>query len=70
VKPVRIGDTLSVRIEVTEKKETRQKSKGVIVLAVVVTNQDRETVQEGQWTVIIATRSTEDSSGPTERSHR
>ncbi len=67
VKPIRIGDTLTVKLEVVEKKETRQKDRGIVVLAVVVMNQDKETVQEGQWTIIMARQSNEDSTGPTER---
>jgi acyl dehydratase len=69
VKPIRIGDTLTVKLEVVDKKETRQKDRGIIVFAVQVTNQDKETVQEGQWTIIMARQSTEDSTGPTETSH-
>jgi acyl dehydratase len=70
VKPVRMGDTLTVSLEVLEKKETRQKDRGIIVFSVLVTNQDKETVQEGQWTIIIARQPTEDSTGPTERTNR
>ena len=67
VKPVRIGDTLTLKLEVVEIKETRQQDRGIIVFAVLVINQDKETVQEGQWTIIIARQPTEDSTGPTER---
>jgi len=67
VKPVRIGDTLTVKLEVVEAKETRQKDRGILVFAVLVNNQDKEAVQEGQWTIIMARRATEDSTGPTER---
>jgi acyl dehydratase len=66
VKPIRIGDTLTVKLEVVEKKETRQNDRGIVVLAVLVMNQDKETVQEGQWTVILSRRPTENSTGPTE----
>jgi len=65
-KPIRMGDTLTVKLEVVEKKETRQKDRGIVVLAVLVTNQDQEIVQEGQWTVILSRRPTENSTGPTE----
>lgn len=66
VKPIRIGDTLTVKLEVVEKKETRQNDRGIVVLAVLVMNQDKETVQEGQWTVLLSRRPTENSTGPTE----
>jgi len=55
-RPVRIGDTLTVKMEVAGKNETHQKDRGIIVFAVLVNNQDKETVQEGQWTVIMSRR--------------
>lgn len=70
LKPVRIGDTLTVKMEVTEKKEMRQREGGVMVFAVRVQNQEGEIVQEGQWTLIISKRFREDTTGPTERSKR
>lgn len=56
IKPVRIGDTLTVRLEVREKKESRRKDRGGILLFVTVTNQKGEGVQEGHWRLILSRR--------------
>ena len=44
LKPVFIGDTLSVDIEVTHKRETRKPDRGIVTFAHKVRNQDGEAV--------------------------
>ena len=44
VKPVFIGDTLHVEIEVLERRETRKPDRGIVTFAHRVTNQDGQTV--------------------------
>ena len=46
-KPVKIGDTIHVRIEVLEKKETSKPDRGVMKRLIQVLNQNDEVVQEG-----------------------
>lgn len=46
-KPVLIGDTLRARITVADKRETRDPARGILTLAVEVTNQAGTTVQAG-----------------------
>jgi len=52
-RPIFIGDTIFVRAIVKSKKEIRRLGGGVVVLDVAVLNQREETVQEGEWTVLI-----------------
>lgn len=47
-RPVRIGDTLTVRLEVTARRE----DKGIVTIACEVVNQDAETVAIGDATVL------------------
>jgi acyl dehydratase len=56
LKPIRIGDTLTVRMKVTEKKNTAVKDRGIITFFVSVMNQKKEVVQEGAWTVMMSRR--------------
>ena len=46
-KPVKIGDTIHVRIEVMEKRETSKPDRGVMKRLLQVLNQNDEVVQEG-----------------------
>ncbi len=46
-KPVKIGDTIHVRIEVLEKRETSKPDRGVMKRLLQVLNQNDEVVQEG-----------------------
>ena len=45
--PVRPGDTVAARIEVVEKRETRQPDRGVLALAFAIRNQRGDDVQTG-----------------------
>ena len=55
-KPVFIGDTISMRASVLRRREMRRLGGGIVVFAITVLNQHGETVQEGEWTVLIKGR--------------
>lgn len=46
LKPVFIGDTLQVKIEVADKRETRKPGQGIVTCAHVVLNQNNDIVME------------------------
>jgi acyl dehydratase len=52
-KPVFIGDTVHVTMEVQETKAMSKLNGGVVVLKVSVMNQHDEVVQRGEWVVLI-----------------
>ena len=54
--PMRIGDTLSVRLRVAEKRETSKADRGVVSFAFELVNQKDETVLEGVETVMVRRR--------------
>ncbi len=54
--PVKIGDTICVEAEVTQRKAMPSAGGGVVTLNVVVKNQRGETAQKGQWTVMVKNR--------------
>jgi 3-hydroxybutyryl-CoA dehydratase len=51
--PVKFGDTIRARFEVKQKKAMKRMGGGFVTLGVVVLNQRDETVQKGDWTVLI-----------------
>ena len=52
--PVFIGDTIHVRLEVTEKKKRyRDWVEGTFTLKVNVLNQDGKVVQRGEWVMLV-----------------
>ena len=53
VRPVLSGDTLTVRLEVTELRETKRDDRGVLIRDILVLNQSGETVQQGTQTLLI-----------------
>ncbi|HWI54343.1 MAG TPA: MaoC/PaaZ C-terminal domain-containing protein [Desulfobacteria bacterium] len=55
VKPVKFGDTITVKREVAEKKETKE-DRGIVTFNIQVVNQKDEVVQEGQWLMLVARR--------------
>lgn len=57
VKPVFIGDTIHVEMEVAETKPYTRLGGGSVTLSVYVNNQNNETVMKGFWTVLVKTRS-------------
>ena len=55
-KPVFIGDTVRVVLEVVDLKPARRLGGGVVSIKVDVRNQRDETVMRGVWAVIMASR--------------
>jgi acyl dehydratase len=53
--PIRIGDTLFVRQEVSSKRITR-KGQGIVNFNVSLCNQRNEVVQQGEWKVMMIRR--------------
>lgn len=57
-KPVLIGDTIHVLVELIEKEDSRPESKnGKVVFRRKVINQKDEVVQEGEWVMLYKKRS-------------
>ncbi|MGH7265680.1 MAG: MaoC/PaaZ C-terminal domain-containing protein [Candidatus Rokuibacteriota bacterium] len=54
--PIKIGDTIKVRIKVGEKRETSKPDRGVVVLQRSVLNQRGEVVQEGETDIMVERR--------------
>jgi acyl dehydratase len=54
--PIKIGDTIKVRVKVTDKRETTKPDRGVVVLLRTVVNQRGEVVQEGETDVMVERR--------------
>jgi len=55
--PIKIGDTIHIEAQVARKKEIPRLGGGIIVFDVAVINQRGETVQKGQWTVLVKSKS-------------
>jgi len=60
VKPVFIGDTIHVEMEVLETKEIRRIGAGAVIISMNVLNQHGVTVMKGIWNTLIALRPIED----------
>jgi acyl dehydratase len=56
VKPVFIGDTIHVVMEVTETKAMPRINGGAVVLKLDVLNQNGEVVMKGNWTVLMMSK--------------
>ncbi len=54
--PVFIGDTIRVRLTITEKKEARRLGGGLITAEVRIVNQQGKTVQSGTMELLLASR--------------
>jgi acyl dehydratase len=54
--PIKIGDTIKVRIKVTDKRETSKPDCGIVVLQRSVLNQRGEVVQEGDTDILVERR--------------
>lgn len=54
--PIRIGDTIRVRVRVKEKREGSKPDRGLVVLSRQVVNQRGEVVQEGETDLLIERR--------------
>ncbi len=55
-KPVFIGDTIHVVMEVKEKKSLPRLGGGSVTLGIKVQNQDDETVMRGRWSVLVMSK--------------
>ena len=55
--PVYIGDTIHVELTVKETKAARRLGGGTVTLDVRIVNQEGKAVQKGQWTVLVASKS-------------
>ncbi len=58
-RPIYIGDTIHVTAEVASARPMRRAGGGIVDFDVAVINQDGETVQKGQWRVLIRSRNGE-----------
>jgi 3-hydroxybutyryl-CoA dehydratase len=56
VKPVFIGDTIHVEMEILEKKALPRIGGGSLVLQIEVINQDSILAMKGSWTVLVASQ--------------
>ena len=54
--PILIGDTITMTARVLRKREMRRLGGGLVVFGVTVKKQSGETVQEGEWTVLVKSR--------------
>jgi len=59
-KPVFLGDTIRVRTEVSRTRAMPSAGAGIVTLDVTVINQDDDTVQEGEWRLMLRARETRD----------
>ena len=59
VKPVFIGDTVHVEMEVVEMKEMRRIGGGAVVIELRIVNQEGEVVMKGNWNVLMALKPTD-----------
>lgn len=58
--PIKIGDTLHVKERVDRKRETKRDDRGIVNFYVALVNQRGETVQDGQWKLMMSRRPAED----------
>ena len=54
--PIKIGDTIKVRLKITAKKETSKPDRGIVTVQRHVLNQRGEVVQEGDTELMIERR--------------
>ncbi|MBI4012625.1 MAG: MaoC family dehydratase N-terminal domain-containing protein [Candidatus Rokubacteria bacterium] len=54
--PIKIGDTVKVRIKVADKRETSKPDRGIVVLQRAIVNQRGEVVQEGETDIMVERR--------------
>ena len=54
--PIKIGDTIKVRMRVSDKKETSKPDRGIVTIQRYVLNQRGEVVQEGDTELMIERR--------------
>ena len=56
IKPIFLGDTIHVEMEIIETKMMPRLGGGLIVIVLDVKNQDGDTVMKGSWKALIASR--------------
>jgi len=56
IKPIFIGDTIHVEIEIVETKAFPRLGGGLVTMAAAVNNQSNETTMKGLWTLLIKFR--------------
>jgi acyl dehydratase len=56
IKPVYIGDTIHVELDVIETKAMRRIGGGTVTITLAVVNQNGETLMKGNWTVLISSK--------------
>lgn len=54
MKPVFLGDTIHVEMEITEKKEMRRIGAGAVIIVMRVINQEDAIVMKGVWNTLVA----------------
>jgi acyl dehydratase len=54
--PIKIGDTIKVRLKVTDRRETSKPDRGIVVIERSVLNQRGELVQEGETEIMVERR--------------
>jgi acyl dehydratase len=57
--PVYIGDTIRVTVKVSGKREMKAAGGGLVIFDVKILNQKNETVQKGEWTMLIKSKPTD-----------
>jgi len=55
-KPVLFGDTIRLRAKTTKTRAMRSMGGGMVSFAITVLNQRDETVQQGEWTMLVKGR--------------
>jgi len=55
--PIFIGDTVTVRMTVKEKRETKKPDRGIIKMDVDLVNQKGDVIQKGEHTLMVARKS-------------
>jgi acyl dehydratase len=53
-----IDDTVTVLVQVADKKETKKSDRGVVVFDIRLVNQRNEITQQGQWTIMMLRKKT------------
>lgn len=56
LKPVRIGDTIHVVLEIAEKVPGRKPDRGTLVMRRLAVNQAGDTVMQSTWKIVVRTR--------------
>jgi len=61
--PIKIGDTIRVEQVIAEKRETKNKDRGIITMATKILNQRDDMVQEGDRQIMLLRRPAQEKSG-------